>query len=517
MESRRAWAQVTAAATGVVLLLLLVRNIIDHPPLYDELLHVLAARGFVQTGEPTIADGQYDRAALFTRAVATAYQWFGDNLESARLPALLAALALLALVGSWVTSRAGLLAGTGAAVVLAMSITTIGLATFARFYTLHALAVVIMSVGLFEATAGARSLSARLLLLALAVLGAAVAFHLQITTLIAVGAVLCGLAEGFVVDKRDQVLEIARRRPWFYPTILTGVLALLAILEWRLHIINHASEVPLWAENRSHRVLFYVQQLAADLPLLWPLFPLAALAAIIVFGRFGAFCTALVVSALVVHSFAAAKSARYVYYALPFACAVMGCGLVVGMRLVASWVTGIAPKLSKAALPLGAVLLALVLFLSQEGQRTLRYIAGKAKPQDLTMYASETRWALAMPGLRPAVDTADVVIVSAGVKGLYWLGRYDFELNASTVLETESREEFGRDPRTGRPIIGTPESLAAVLAKRGRKLIVVDQDKLGRETGVAPSVVDLIRRSCEGLGLPSESGVLAWKCPTGER
>jgi hypothetical protein len=504
-----------AAVSGILLLLLLVRNIIDHPPLYDELLHVLAARGVVQTGEPVIADGRYDRAELFTRAVAAAYQYCGDSLTSARFPALVSALALIALLGSWVTARVGFFAGSTAAVVLAMSNTTIGLATFARFYTLHALAVAIMGISLYEATADHRLRWTRLLLLSLAVVAAAVAFHLQITTLIAVGAALCGLAGAFVLDKREQVMAIARGRPWLYAAILTGILALLVTLEWQLHVINRASEVPLWAESRSHRVLFYVQQLATDLPLLWPLFPLAALAAINVLGRLGAFCVALALSALIVHSIAAAKSARYVYYALPFICAVIGCGMVVATRLLASWVADLSPKLSKAAVPLVVGLFGLCLFLSQEGQRTLRLIGGRGTPKDLAIYASETNWALAMPTLRPAADAADIIIVSAGVKGLYWLGRYDFELNASTVPETESGEEFGRDPRTGRTIIGAPESLAAVLARRGNKLVVVDQDKLGKEAGVAPRVLKLIRSTCDAVMVPSDSGVLAWTCRSG--
>ena len=100
------------------------------------------------------------------------------------MPALIGALALIVLLASWVTSRAGLVAGGSAAVLLTMSVTTIGLATFARFYTLHALAVMIMAVSTYEAMARDRVQLARLILIGLAVLAAAVAVHLQITTVV---------------------------------------------------------------------------------------------------------------------------------------------------------------------------------------------------------------------------------------------------------------------------------------------------------------------------------------------
>ena len=50
-------AGITIGLLGVVVLAVGASWIIDHRPMYDELLHVLAARGVMQTGEPAIADG----------------------------------------------------------------------------------------------------------------------------------------------------------------------------------------------------------------------------------------------------------------------------------------------------------------------------------------------------------------------------------------------------------------------------------------------------------------------------
>ena len=76
--------------------------------------------------------------------------------------------------------------------------------------------------------------------------------------------------------------------------------------------------------------------------------------------------------------------------------------------------------------------------------------------------------------------------MSAGVKGLYFLGRYDYEVNASVVQETETGQEFGRDPRTGRQAISSADSVARVVAEPGRSLVIVEEQKLGRNGGVPP-------------------------------
>src|SRR5690606_13006916 len=137
------WAMAVAAAIGVTLLAVATRNMIDHVPLYDELLHVLAARGVLETGEPVIGDGAYRRSELFTRVVALSFARLGQSLVAARVPALLAAATLVALVGAWVARRIGLFAGIAAAAILASAPETIQLSVLARFYTLHALAVAV--------------------------------------------------------------------------------------------------------------------------------------------------------------------------------------------------------------------------------------------------------------------------------------------------------------------------------------------------------------------------------------
>ena len=129
-----------------------------HRPMYDELLHVLSARGVMQTGEPVMADGIYGRAELFTRLVAASMTVFGDSLVAARLPALVSGGLLVLLVSVWTTRRVGWVAGLCVALLLASLPMSVSVAVFARFYTLHALFVALGMILAYEATIAGRTM-----------------------------------------------------------------------------------------------------------------------------------------------------------------------------------------------------------------------------------------------------------------------------------------------------------------------------------------------------------------------
>jgi hypothetical protein len=149
---------------------------------------------------------------------------------------------------------------------------------------------------------------------------------------------------------------------------------------------------------------------------------------------------------------------------------------------------------------------------SQEARGAARFLIGKATWLNLGMFASESDWQPAMPALRAHLGNVSTVVVSSAVKAAYHFGDYDYELNASTVRETDTAREFGLDRRTGRRAIGSRVSLAKVLDESASTLIVVDSDKLGAATGVADDVVALINARCAALAVPEESRVHAWIC-----
>ena len=159
-----------------------------------------------------------------------------------------------------------------------------------------------------------------------------------------------------------------------------------------------------------------------------------------------------------------------------------------------------------------AVAMVAGLALSQEAQRSVKFLLGKPSAYADFSYFDEPDWPAAMPVLQPLADGADRVLVSAGVKGLYFLGRYDYEVDASVVQETETGQEFGQDRRTGRQAISTAASVAKVVAEPGRSLVVVEEQKRGLEAGVPLEVVDLLERKCSVVDLPAATGLSAWLC-----
>ena len=328
LQSRSYFAGVSAGALGCALLLAMAWRMIDHLPQYDELFHFLAARGIRDHGAPVIADGVYDRAEWFTWLVAVAIKTLGDSLVAARVPSLLASAGLLMLMTIWVTRRVDLLAGVTAAIVLCLLPATLDLAVFLRFYSLHALLVMGMSIALYEAAAPERTLRQRIGLGVSAAALLILAMHFQVTTLIAFAAVAAGVGAVLQREYWKIALRFVSRHPvWITAGAVVAVVG-GSLAASQLGMLDDFLTAPLWASPSANRPQYYLMELARDAPLLWPMFPVAVLIALF-FGnrRLTVFCVVVLLFALAVHSIAAAKTMRYVYYALPFLCVVWGCAL----------------------------------------------------------------------------------------------------------------------------------------------------------------------------------------------
>jgi hypothetical protein len=390
---------------------------------------------------------------------------------------------------------------------------TLDLAVFARFYTLHAVLVLGAGIAAYEAVAPRRSARVRAGLAVVAVLLLAPAVHLQETSLVALVAVMCGVAAVLWLDHGTRLPRYAARRPL---VVAAGLLALAAAgiaATVALDIVARFQHVPLWAEWGAGRPQYYVVELAADAPLFWPLFPAAAFLALATERRFALFALVVFIAALAVHSGAASKSMRYLYYALPFFCAVWGVGLA-GLHKLALKSGAVFPLSARAA-SASAALLALVLVvtaLSEEGRRAARLVLGRATTEQALSYHSETDWAPAVAPLAAAASSADRLVTSNAMKALYYFGRYDYELNASIVPETVSGEEFGVDRRTGGQAIGTARSMADVLAMPGTSLVVIEDEKLGDPYGAPADAVEAIAARCSAVEVPASAGVHAWRC-----
>jgi hypothetical protein len=519
--SRNWGAAVAAGLLGAFVLALMSRAVIGHAVHYDELLHILSARGLLQTGQLAIADGIYTRAELYTRMVAWSLRHFGDSLASARLPALASGATLVLLVGIWVTRKAGLLAGAAGAIFLCLVPTTVDVAVFSRFYTVHAVLMALMFVAVYEAMQPGRVLGVRIALFAAALGIVPLGWHFQDTTIIAIGAVAVSMLALLILDHWTYVKQLVLRRPILVLCSL-GLVAIVGLAAvWYVGLLDQLGSTALWAAGNAQRFQFYLVAFRNDLPLLWPLLPAAAAIAVMrpEQRRLAVFCIVAIVAALFVHSVAAQKSMRYVYYLVPLMCVVWAVAL-------SSLITHAADReaLSVGKPPVrspmfvGVVswaLLAAAFLLSQEGARALNLVAGRDASPFGRPFASEPDWASLVSELEPRAREADFVVTSNSMKAIYYLGRYDFELNATIVPETEGRSEFGRDRRTGRQAIGTATSIQRVLQQPGKTLVVIEASKIGRSSGVTADAYAVIESRCDGLSLPEDSGVRAWWCVAG--
>ncbi len=514
LQSRSYAAGVSAGALGCALLLAMAWRMIDHLPQYDELFHFLAARGIRDHGMPVIADGIYERAVWFTWLVTVAIKTFGDSLVAARVPSLLASAGSLMLMTIWVTRRVDVLAGATAAIVFCLLPATLDLAVFIRFYTVHALLVMGMSIALYEAAAPQRTLGHRI---GLAVVAAALLFlamHFQVTTLIALAAVAAAVSSVLLLDHWKIAMRFFGRHPgWIAASavvaIVCGSLALSGF-----GVVDEFRKAPLWASPSANRPQYYLLEMARDTPLLWPMFPVAVLIALF-FGnrRLTSFCVVVFLFALSMHSIAAAKTMRYVYYALPFLCVVWGCALS-GLYAVLTRVEMRSAELSsRKVASLALLVAAAVLALSQEGQLVARIVVGKLTTDPKAYYDGETDWSPAVPTLQPLLSSANRVVTSNAMKALYYFGRYDYDLNATIVPETQSREEFGLDERTGRHAISTAQSTAQVLGMPGTTLVILEEMRLGNPVGVPADTVETIATRCSVVAVPPAAGLKAWSCP----
>jgi hypothetical protein len=254
------------------------------------------------------------------------------------------------------------------------------------------------------------------------------------------------------------------------------------------------------------------------LPLLWPLLPLAA--AISIQGahrRLAIFCTVVVLVALLVHSYGGAKALRYIYYVMPLMSALWACALAtVLVGAAAATDEGKGSARGAAFWTLAGVLTAGFL-LSQEAQRTARLAAGRLPPASALRYAVEADWARSVARLEPLVQSADRVVTSNSMKALYYLGGYDYELNVSIADETETKTDFDIDGRTGRHAIGRAESVRQVLDLPGTTAVVLEEEKIGKPTGVPAEAVAVIESWCREVPLDAGAGVRAWRCGSAAR
>ena len=522
-RSRAIQAAEVLALCAVALAVRLIE--LDHPPHPDELLHLLAARSLLEDGTLRVTEvaQPYTRAWMFTYLIAGLFAVFGESLEVARLPAVFGGTVLVGALFLAVRAVAGRTAAWIAGLLLCFYPVMLYHSQLARFYTVHALLFFVgaSAVYLFldEERRGARL---GLLIIAGGTLG--LALHLQITTLVGLAGI--GLGAAVLGGPATARQWVAHRRRWWIAGAVLVVAALSLVVVWRspvaLRIADLFGYADLWAEEHRFAVRFYHWRLLDHYPTLWTLFPLSVLLAVAVARRPALWATSIFAVAFLFHSTAAWKDERYLLYTMPMFFGISGVAAAELARLTRPLIErllagGRGDRLAdRVAAPLAsALLLAAGLFAAASNgafSYTVRMLLPPPAEGAHRMYRGDTDWGAASRRLRALADSAELVISSADVKSVYYVGRLDATLTATLLWGRDGRRpEFNASPQTGRPTISTPGSLALLRDCASSGLVVIDRDHWRISWGVADPVADYLEANTERVPLLESDGVIVFR------
>lgn len=506
-----AWTRGPAAPALIALLsgALYVLGL-DRYPHFDELYHVLAAQGWQATGQPMIAEGLYPRDLWLTRLIAWLFDRFGSSLVVARLPSLVAIALLNALLFVWVRREAGRAAAVATTVLFALSPVAVEMAQFARGYAVQML-------GFFVAATSAHALwherraDPRAALRVVAVLaGLGIALAVQIATVAGLAGLVLWL---FLVTIGawlvDPDVPAGRRVLVVLALVALGAATLGGLLATGKlgAVLAPLGQTNLATAVRDPQPWYYHLLLLLYYPTLWSLVPLLALAALAAAPRPALLALCVFAVGLLVHSIAAAKNLRYVAYLTPFLYVLWGIGLVAIWRrlvellreLLLGAFRGLAYPTARA-LSVVAVTLT-ILFVALANAATVRTVALLA---DVTIppEVPAPRWDRARPLLEAELARAGVVVTTSELEQLRFLGRYDVLFSRSRLAEIVPSTDFTRDFRTGRPVIGSAQALATLMACFDSGLVVSPASRWRNPAQLDDPAADLLVRRAEPIELP---------------
>ena len=509
------------AILGCVALAVRLPNL-AHVAELDELYHFFAAQSWLVEGQLKIADGVYNRTALFTIFVAQWLGLLGENLVVARLPSLVAGVALVVLVFLWTRAVAGTLAAVIAALLLALDPEHLNVSQLIRFYSWHCLLFWLGAVGTYRlGTSPPPTLGGSMLLAMGVVVCFAAALYLQLTTLIGLLGVAIG---GAVALGLPWLAKSSHRTRWGVAVgvALLGAVAISALIKTGLagQLLDRYRSTPLFGAENRDAFWYYHSYLIIYYPTLWSLLAPAVVIGLAYRPRPTAFCACLVAVAFVAHSFAGPKGMRYFTYALPFLFVLWGIALAeVWTRLRRFLEEASARALAWLGLGrLGApgtfALLATVLVFTIAANGAWLRTAANVFDFVIPPMKRQPDWTAARDTLAPWLADAAVVVTTNELSALYYLGRYDVLISKSRLSEYGDGDDFSLDPRTGRPVIGTAESLALILNCYPEGLIVADDSRWNNRAQVSDAVIRLVESRAEELELPAAAmRAYVWRQP----
>jgi hypothetical protein len=320
-----------------------------------------------------------------------------------------------------------------------------------------------------------------------------VALHVQVTAGVALVALVAWAICDLAYRSRTRLRHLLRGHP-----ILAAVIGII-VLAGAIGVILY-SPAPLaglyadfrhaedWAQAGADWAFFYHRHYSETITLLWGLFPLAFVAALIHRPRAAIFCAFLLVVPMVIMSFGAQKAGRYVFFALPYLFAIWGLAaeavfpkaVRVGYKawgrawnlIVMSWPGSMATgerRLRRYSFIAAAILVLALAVISQVSYRDAAKLVAKSTVTVLSRPAQ----LLAGPALEPyeshrselmsMIERASVFITAEPTTTMLELGPFDVILSRVFPEMTLDEGEFAIDLRLGRPTITTAESLQAIM------------------------------------------------------
>lgn len=509
-------------AIGSALLYTVNLNRAPHP---DELYHVLAARGYLETGQPTIADGVYDRVFLHTWLVAQLFNIFGESLVVARLASLAPIALLNLLIYMWLARFSNVTAAVIGTVLFAVSPFAFEIAQYTRFYGLQTLFFTVGCLLLYHATYHS---SHRASSLVFALVAFSFSLYLQLTTvmgLLALGTWWTLFAalpwySNWRVEKKTKI----KLAVFFSILVLTLLILSLfsGILQESWNIFRN---VQVYNQHTKDEFWFYYLRYFLFYPSLWPLIGFIALLAFSKFPRPALFATTIFLVSFSLNSLAATKRMPYIMYAQPFLFMIIGLGISViwptllsGFKHLLRSVKESIPLAPRMQTICATGLIGFAILVAVAGNpfvaRTATLMAGITIPPELP----EVKWSEAKNVLVPLMEDADVVVTQAELEMLYFLGDYDMLVSPSRMEELEDKRDFELDFRTGRPVIGTMDGLQSLMGCYDKGIFVTNKRRWGRKNMLADELADYIVENSYEVSLPSSSRVIAfaWDETNGE-
>lgn len=486
-----------------------------HP---DDYYHLMAAASWLREGTLSIGgDEPYDRAYLFTYLVAVFQGLFGETTYVARLPAVMAGVAWVVVLFLWVRSVAGRSAAWVAALLFCFDSGSLALAHMVRFYTLHGLVFFLGAIGLYYLVVKRPNWGGTALIGVTVIAALSLAYHLQLTTVIGGVALIVWLAVelfpralAYLINYRSKAVVFGA------PVLALGLFSGLVLLQFDVLAAYWArfSSVPMWAEATGEDLAYYFRILNGRYPVLWALFPLAALIAIAKGGRPAIFAFVLFTVPFILHSLAAFKAERFLGYAMPFFFATWGIAIgllfpklkAIAKEALVS-VIRVQPPERVLAVAASGVLIVVMASLILTNKTLWSSVYRVVVQTELPSHMRHPNWDKAVPLLRPYLDSVEVVLASGGGPPFYHLDRVHAVVHAEYL---GGRPEFSFSDRLGLPVISSADSLELLIRCHKSGLVVIDRYRWGQYWGVSEEFIEALVMRADPVQLPEEWGVRAY-------